>query len=166
MAEATVRSTGADGRWRNGRYCRQHSRSGDFPDSKCRSKHIEGGVGRSGRRVSRGHRSQRAGRNVLQRNRRYRGRADWYGDVPSGPRAKAITDLSDKDCLRELLMNCKETRDLLNAYVDGELDSAGSLAVETHMRGCTSCLGEVESLHRLASAIESGSLRFKAPGRL
>src|SRR5215475_5713719 len=63
-------------------------------------------------------------------------------------------------------MNCKETRDLLNAYVDGELDSAGSLAVETHMRGCASCLGEVESLHGLASAIENGSLRFKAPVHL
>ena len=63
-------------------------------------------------------------------------------------------------------MTCKETRDVLNAYVDGELDSAGSLAVETHMRGCTSCLGEVESLHALASAIENGSLRFKAPAHL
>src|SRR4029077_2840637 len=63
-------------------------------------------------------------------------------------------------------MNCKKTRDLLNAYVDGELDSAGSLAVETHMRGCASCLGEVESLHGLSSAIENGSLRFKAPVHL
>ena len=63
-------------------------------------------------------------------------------------------------------MTCKETRDVLNAYMDGELDSAGSLAVETHMRGCASCLGEVESLHALASAIENGSLRFKAPDHL
>jgi anti-sigma factor RsiW len=63
-------------------------------------------------------------------------------------------------------MNCRETKHLLNAYVDGELHSAGSLAVETHMRGCTSCLNEVESLHALASAIENGSLRFKAPAHL
>jgi anti-sigma factor RsiW len=63
-------------------------------------------------------------------------------------------------------MTCKETKPLLNAYVDGELDSAGSPAVETHMRGCASCLGEVESLHALASAIENGSLRFKAPAHL
>jgi anti-sigma factor RsiW len=60
-------------------------------------------------------------------------------------------------------MTCKETKPLLNAYVDGELDSAGSPAVETHIGGCASCLGEVESLHALASAIENGSLRFKAP---
>ena len=63
-------------------------------------------------------------------------------------------------------MSCKETKPLLNAYVDGELDTAGSLAVETHMRGCTSCLSEVEKLHALASAIENGSLRFKAPAHL
>jgi len=63
-------------------------------------------------------------------------------------------------------MTCKEAKNLLNAYVDGELDSAGSLAVETHMRGCASCLGEVENLHGLASAIENGSLRFKAPAHL
>jgi len=63
-------------------------------------------------------------------------------------------------------MNCRETKSLLNAYVDGELDSAGSLAVETHMRACASCLTDVENLHALASAIENGSLRFTAPARL
>jgi len=63
-------------------------------------------------------------------------------------------------------MTCKETKSLLNAYVDGELDSAGSLAVETHVRGCASCLNDVENLHALASAIENGSLRFKADARL
>src|SRR5215467_8350094 len=63
-------------------------------------------------------------------------------------------------------MTCEKTKSLLNAYVDGELDSAGSLAVETHMRGCASCLADVENLHALASAIENGSLRFKAPARL
>ena len=64
------------------------------------------------------------------------------------------------------MTTCKETKDFLNAYVDGELDSAGSLAVETHIRACASCLTEVENLHALASAIENGSLRFKAPARL
>src|SRR5215467_6484440 len=63
-------------------------------------------------------------------------------------------------------MICQETKSLLDAYVDGELDSAGSLAVETHMRGCASCLADVENLHALSSAIENGSLRFKAPARL
>src|SRR5262249_31820455 len=63
-------------------------------------------------------------------------------------------------------MTCRETKNLLNAYVDGELDSAGSLGVEKHVQGCASCLTDVENLHALASAIENGSLRFMAPPRL
>jgi anti-sigma factor RsiW len=63
-------------------------------------------------------------------------------------------------------MTCRETKNLLNAYVDGELDSGGSLGVEKHVQGCASCLTDVESLHALASAIENGGLRFTAPQRL
>jgi anti-sigma factor RsiW len=60
-------------------------------------------------------------------------------------------------------MICKESKDLLNAYVDGELDSAGSLSVEDHAQRCTSCLTDMENLRGLSSAIESGGLRFAAP---
>ena len=40
-------------------------------------------------------------------------------------------------------MNCNDTKKLLNAYVDGELDSAESLSVESHLRRCESCLTDV-----------------------
>src|SRR5215470_12030726 len=63
-------------------------------------------------------------------------------------------------------MTCKETKNLLNAYVDGELDSAGSLSVESHVQRCTSCLTEVENLRGLSSAIQTGGLRFTATPRL
>jgi anti-sigma factor RsiW len=63
-------------------------------------------------------------------------------------------------------MTCRETKNLLNAYVDGELDSAGSLSVEGHVQACASCLADVENLHALTSAIQTGSLRFKAPQRV
>jgi anti-sigma factor RsiW len=63
-------------------------------------------------------------------------------------------------------MTCRETKNLLNAYVDGELDSAGSLGVEKHVQRCASCLTDAENLHALASAIENGGLRFTAPQRL
>jgi anti-sigma factor RsiW len=59
-----------------------------------------------------------------------------------------------------------ETRNLLNSYVDGELDSAGSLEVESHVQRCASCLAELENLHALGSAIQNGGLRFKAPRHL
>src|SRR5262249_35634289 len=63
-------------------------------------------------------------------------------------------------------MTCRESKNLLSAYVDGELDSAGSLSIESHIQTCASCLAEIENLHALASAIENGALRFKAPQRL
>jgi anti-sigma factor RsiW len=63
-------------------------------------------------------------------------------------------------------MTCKETKYLLNAYVDGELDSPGSLSVESHVQRCESCLTDVENMRALASAIENGALRFKPPQRL
>ena len=63
-------------------------------------------------------------------------------------------------------MTCRETKNLLTAYVDGELDSAGSLSIESHVQGCALCLAELENLHALSSAIQNGGLRFKAPHRL
>jgi anti-sigma factor RsiW len=60
-------------------------------------------------------------------------------------------------------MTCKGTKNLLIAYVDGELDSTGSLSFEDHVQRCTSCLTEMENLRGLSSAIENGGLRFTAP---
>src|SRR5215831_16537097 len=60
-------------------------------------------------------------------------------------------------------MTCNETKNLLNAYVDGGLDSAGSLSVESHIQRCTSCLTDMENLRSLSSAIQNGGLRFTAP---
>jgi anti-sigma factor RsiW len=63
-------------------------------------------------------------------------------------------------------MTCIETKSRLNAYLDGELDSTGSLAVETHVQQCASCQTEMTNLRALTSAIEGGSLRFRAPANL
>ena len=63
-------------------------------------------------------------------------------------------------------MSCSDTKTLLNAYVDGELDSAGSLSVESHVQRCASCLADVDRLRALSSAIQGGGLRFKAPQHL
>jgi anti-sigma factor RsiW len=63
-------------------------------------------------------------------------------------------------------MSCNETKNLLNAYVDGELDSAGSLSVESHVQRCASCMADVDRLRALSSSIQGGGLRFKAPQNL
>ena len=36
-------------------------------------------------------------------------------------------------------MKCEETRELLDAFHDGELQPATRAAVETHLRSCPSC---------------------------
>ena len=63
-------------------------------------------------------------------------------------------------------MTCNETKNLLNAYVDGGLDSAGSLSVESHIQRCTSCLPDMENLRSLSSTIQNGGLRFTVPPSL
>jgi anti-sigma factor RsiW len=63
-------------------------------------------------------------------------------------------------------MTCMEINNLLSAYVDGELDSACRLTIETHVQRCSSCLSEVQGLQVLTSAVENPSLRFKAPPHL
>ncbi len=63
-------------------------------------------------------------------------------------------------------MTCAESKTLLNAYVDGELDSAGSLSVEGHVQSCATCQADVARLRALAHAIENNAIRFRAPARL
>jgi anti-sigma factor RsiW len=63
-------------------------------------------------------------------------------------------------------MTCMEINNLLSAYVDGELDSERSLTIKSHVQRCSSCLSEVKDLQVLTSAVENGSLRFKAPPHL
>jgi anti-sigma factor RsiW len=63
-------------------------------------------------------------------------------------------------------MACKETERFLGAYVDGEMDVAGSLAVEKHVLECASCSKGITSLRSLALAIRTRALRFEAPPRL
>jgi len=73
-----------------------------------------------------------------------------HGHVSPGTRAQAAAELSDECCRTELFMTCKETKNLLNAYVDGELDSAAAFRsratcnVAPHVsqtwRICVACL--------------------------
>ena len=63
-------------------------------------------------------------------------------------------------------MNCAETRLMMHAYVDGELDLVRSLDVEGHIQSCTACAAENQSLRSLRSALRSASLNHAAPASL
>jgi anti-sigma factor RsiW len=63
-------------------------------------------------------------------------------------------------------MNCAESRLLLHAHADGELDVASSLDLERHLKTCAACAGEKQSVHSLKAALRQSSLRYDAPDLL
>jgi anti-sigma factor RsiW len=50
-------------------------------------------------------------------------------------------------------MHCWLIRRRLDAYRDGELPPTGRVRVETHLRGCAGCRGELAALGRLRTAL-------------
>jgi anti-sigma factor RsiW len=63
-------------------------------------------------------------------------------------------------------VNCAETIDLLDAYLDGELDLVRSLDIERHLSECANCSAALASLQSLQAALRSAPLRYQAPPRL
>src|SRR5262249_60454705 len=63
-------------------------------------------------------------------------------------------------------MICHETRDLIHAYLDGELDLVRSLEIERHLPACQSCALMFQNHQALRSAITTGSLYHQAPDDL
>ena len=63
-------------------------------------------------------------------------------------------------------MTCQEAGELLGAFHDRELDLVRSVAVEAHLRECTSCSAEIARLDALRAAIVEQAPYFEAPPRL
>jgi anti-sigma factor RsiW len=63
-------------------------------------------------------------------------------------------------------MSCEETRLLLEACVDGELDAIRTLRVEEHTEGCPECRSRYDGHKTLHQAIQSQAHYFEAPAHL
>jgi anti-sigma factor RsiW len=63
-------------------------------------------------------------------------------------------------------VGCAETQEMLDAYLDGELDLIRSLEMERHLAGCPACANAFASLQALQEAIRSAPLRHAPPRRL
>jgi anti-sigma factor (TIGR02949 family) len=63
-------------------------------------------------------------------------------------------------------MTCDEVRRLLDAFVDGELDLAQQLDLETHLAGCPDCRAAVEQIANLSSLVRMNTEVYKAPRKL
>ena len=63
-------------------------------------------------------------------------------------------------------MNCAESRLLLHAHADGELDVVKSVELERHLKTCAVCAGEKRSLQSLKAALRQSPFRYDAPASL
>jgi len=63
-------------------------------------------------------------------------------------------------------LNCQETQNLIHAYLDGELDLVKSLEIEEHLQDCRACSQATKNHQALRTAMNAGSLYFRAPGPL
>ena len=60
-------------------------------------------------------------------------------------------------------MNCDEARQILDAYVDGELELARQLELETHLAGCPGCQQAAEQIAKFSSFVRMEMEVYKAP---
>jgi anti-sigma factor RsiW len=57
-------------------------------------------------------------------------------------------------------VNCHDAKDLLHAYVDGELDLVRNLDMEQHLHSCPACAAAAKNARSLKSAISGAGLYF------
>jgi anti-sigma factor RsiW len=60
-------------------------------------------------------------------------------------------------------MNCEQATELMDGYLDGELDVVTNQEVERHLRECSKCSQAYELERDLVRAVESGAPYYKAP---
>jgi anti-sigma factor RsiW len=63
-------------------------------------------------------------------------------------------------------MQCEESKRILDAYVDNEVDVMQSVAVEEHLAQCPDCSRKLEARRALRNAIQDSNLRYAAPPEL
>jgi anti-sigma factor RsiW len=63
-------------------------------------------------------------------------------------------------------VDCRDVRNLVHAYADGELDLVRHLQVEHHLAECTACADEDQGLRALREALAAAPLYHRAPDSL
>jgi anti-sigma factor RsiW len=63
-------------------------------------------------------------------------------------------------------MDCPNAQNLLDTYLDGELDALRSSEIADHLHGCTGCAQNVDERQTIRRGLKSPSLYFKAPETL
>jgi anti-sigma factor RsiW len=63
-------------------------------------------------------------------------------------------------------LSCKDTRDLIHGYLDGELDLLKSIEIEKHLLGCQTCTQVYQGIRGLQATMRDSTLRFEPTGSL
>src|SRR6185312_10055342 len=63
-------------------------------------------------------------------------------------------------------MDCKESRDMMSAYVDNELDASDAIRVAAHIAGCADCAAVHDGMRFSKAAIADHAVRHQAPSHL
>jgi anti-sigma factor RsiW len=63
-------------------------------------------------------------------------------------------------------MDCDQVRNLLDAYVDDELDPATSLEIERHLDDCAGCAERLQNRRALKQGLQADALYYRAPDAL
>ncbi len=63
-------------------------------------------------------------------------------------------------------MNCDDTKVLMHALIDGELDAGHVRDVEAHIAGCADCATQLREFETFRNEIKPANLRYRAPQAL
>jgi anti-sigma factor RsiW len=63
-------------------------------------------------------------------------------------------------------MNCEECRDLIDPYIDNELDVSEAILLKRHLRECSQCRPLLESRETLHALLNHPQLQFEVPDSL
>jgi len=63
-------------------------------------------------------------------------------------------------------VSCKLSQDLMDAYLDGEVDLVRSLEIEQHVKECSACAHAYERRRSFVTAIKTAPLAYQAPDGL
>jgi anti-sigma factor RsiW len=63
-------------------------------------------------------------------------------------------------------LRCEETRELIHAYADGELDLVKSMEIEKHLQACDDCAEAHQAIRTLSPVIGDRAVRFDPPANL
>src|SRR3954471_3205401 len=56
-------------------------------------------------------------------------------------------------------LGCEVAREMLEAFIDGELAMADQVAVESHLRWCRTCGARVEDMRLIGGSVRMGAAR-------